>query len=151
MIKIFDRELTLEQVRGFVTAHEKDGEIKLPTEWVLELIQMAKQSENKECVAIAPIFEYNCVQIDGVTLGGCPVCPTCNEPAYEKDECVFCGQKFKMEKDLVEVIRCKQCKHFTDNIGDRNLRDGYCNRKEVGSFCKVKDDGTDYCSYAISK
>lgn len=23
-----------------------------------------------------------------------PFCPRCNEPAYEKDHCVFCGQKY---------------------------------------------------------
>ena len=24
-----------------------------------------------------------------------PLCPYCNEPAYEKDHCVFCNQKYK--------------------------------------------------------
>lgn len=39
-----------------------------------------------------PIFEINCVQIDGVTYSGCPVCPTCKEPTYSLDVCHFCGQ-----------------------------------------------------------
>lgn len=56
-----------------------------------------------------------------------------------------------MKRDLVEIIRCKQCKYFTNNINDSNLRNGYCNRKEAGFFYKVKNDGTDYCSYGISK
>ena len=44
---------------------------------------------------IKTVFEYNCLQIDGATLGGCPICPICEEPAYEKDRCVFCGQRFE--------------------------------------------------------
>lgn len=56
--------------------------------------------------------------------------------------------KSKTIEKYVEVIRCKRCKYFTNNINDNSLRDGYCNRKEVGCFCKVKDDGSDYCSYA---
>lgn len=54
-------------------------------------------------------------------------------------------------KKYIKIIRCKECKHFTNNINDDNLRDGYCNRKEVGCFCKVSDDGSDYCSYAELK
>ena len=40
------------------------------------------------------IFEYNCLQIDGITMGGCPICPLCEEPAYENSHCVFCGVEF---------------------------------------------------------
>ncbi len=25
---------------------------------------------------------------------GCPMCPACGEPLYEKDRCVFCGQRY---------------------------------------------------------
>ena len=36
-----------------------------------------------------------------------PICPSCGEPAYEKDECVFCHQKF---------IWVDKPKEYEDNI-----------------------------------
>ena len=57
----------------------------------MEIYNKAIEDERK---AVFPIFEYNCLQIDG-TAGGCPVCPLCKEPAYETTHCVFCGVKFK--------------------------------------------------------
>jgi len=40
------------------------------------------------------VFEYNCIDVFG-NPSGCPVCPTCKEPAYDDNHCVFCGQVFK--------------------------------------------------------
>lgn len=40
------------------------------------------------------VFEYNCIDVFGNPFG-CPVCPTCRDPAYESDHCVFCGKAFK--------------------------------------------------------
>jgi hypothetical protein len=45
MIEIFGKELTLEQVKGFVIIHEKDGEIRMPSNWVFELIEMAQKDK----------------------------------------------------------------------------------------------------------
>ncbi len=33
-----------------------------------------------------------------------------------------------------EVIRCKDCKHWTNNIGDSKLRDNYCNDEAHGFY-----------------
>lgn len=40
------------------------------------------------------VFEYNCIDVFG-NPSGCQVCPTCREPAYDDNHCVFCGQVFK--------------------------------------------------------
>lgn len=48
------------------------------------------------------------------------------------------------ELETVEIVRCKDCKYYTNNIDDNCLRDGFCCLKEVGLFCKRKAD--DYCS-----
>jgi hypothetical protein len=34
-----------------------------------------------------------------------PFCPYCNEPAYEKDHCVFCGKEYKWVKSKVKDTR----------------------------------------------
>lgn len=44
----------------------------------------------------------------------------------------------------IKIIRCKDCKYYTNNIDDDSLRDGFCCLEEVGDFCKRKTD--DYCS-----
>ena len=33
-----------------------------------------------------------------------------------------------------EIIRCKDCKHWTTNIGDSELRDNYCNEAMHGFY-----------------
>ena len=35
-------------------------------------------------------IEYSCEY--GIVI---PVCPFCNEPAYEEEQCIFCGAKFE--------------------------------------------------------
>jgi hypothetical protein len=42
MITMFGRELTSEQLKGFVEGHAKNDEITMPKEWVLELIDKAE-------------------------------------------------------------------------------------------------------------
>ena len=52
----------------------------------------------------------------------------------------------KIERgELVEVVRCKDCKLYTDNINDDNLRNGYCTRLRHYNFDTRRTD--DYCSY----
>jgi RNA polymerase-binding transcription factor DksA len=54
-MQMFGRELTLEQIRGFVKGNEKDSEIRMPSEWVLELIGKAQEEEKlKERLQISP-------------------------------------------------------------------------------------------------
>ena len=45
-----------------------------------------------------------------------------------------------------EIIRCKDCKHWTNNIGDSKLRDNYCNDEAHGFYYQCSED--DYCSFA---
>lgn len=41
-------------------------------------------------------------------------------------------------------IICGNCKYYSNNIKDDNLRKGYCCRFEVGDFCTMNFN--DYCS-----
>ena len=45
-----------------------------------------------------------------------------------------------------EIIRCKDCKHWTNNIGDSKLKDNYCNDEAHGFYYQCSED--DYCSFA---
>lgn len=53
--------------------------------------------------------EY-CYSNDGFMV--VPFCPSCGEPAYEQDKCVFCGQK------LVWIDKPKQYEDLCVSIGD---------------------------------
>lgn len=48
--------------------------------------------------------------------------------------------------DAEPVVRCKDCKYFTNNIADENLRKNFCDRIQVNCFHPVKEN--DFCSYA---
>ena len=45
-----------------------------------------------------------------------------------------------------EIIYCEDCKHWTNNIGDSELRDNYCNEPVHGFHYRCSGD--DFCSYA---
>ena len=45
-----------------------------------------------------------------------------------------------------EIIYCKDCKHWTNNIGDSELRDNYCNEVAHGFYYRC--NGDDFCSRA---
>lgn len=47
--------------------------------------------------------------------------------------------------DSEPVVRCKDCKYFTNNIADENLRKNFCDRIQINCFHSVKEN--DYCSY----
>lgn len=47
--------------------------------------------------------------------------------------------------DVVSVVRCKDCKYYTNNIHDPNLRDNFCNRVEQNCFDIRSPNG--YCNY----
>lgn len=48
------------------------------------------------------------------------------------------------EMSTVKFVTCKDCKFYSGNINDDDLRDGFCCLKDVRYFCKRKFD--DYCS-----
>lgn len=47
--------------------------------------------------------------------------------------------------DAEPVVHCKDCKYFTNNIADENLRKNFCDRIQVNCFHRVNEN--DYCSY----
>lgn len=51
--------------------------------------------------------------------------------------------------DAKPVVRCKDCKYFTNNIADENLRKNFCDRIQVNCFHPVKEN--DFCSYGARK
>lgn len=48
--------------------------------------------------------------------------------------------------DVLKVVRCKNCKFYTNNIPDGNLKKGYCHRIEQFCFNTMSPD--DFCSKA---
>jgi hypothetical protein len=63
-----------------------------------------------------------------------------------KDTREFCDEIKELPPVQPEIIRCKDCKHWTNNIGDSELRDNYCNEKTHGFYYRCSGD--DYCSFA---
>jgi len=55
--------------------------------------------------------------------------------AIENTECELLAEEWDELTDAIkhvpsaepEIIRCKGCKYWTNNIGDSKLRDNYCN------------------------
>ena len=56
------------------------------------------------------------------------------------------GNSEHLPSAQLEIIRCKDCKHWTNNIGDYKLRDNYCNEEAHGNYYQCSED--DYCSFA---
>lgn len=51
--------------------------------------------------------------------------------------------------DVQEVVRCKDCKMYTDNIDDPNLRKGFCDR--IAWQCYDRRNPDDFCNYGVRK
>ena len=70
--------------------------------------------------------------------------------------CVICGYKAENKADLVNVVRCKDCKHFKplsdDTWINQNREDGICyalvNYHDSERYCVQPDH---YCSYGERK
>jgi len=52
-------------------------------------------------------------------------------------------------EDAPGIIRCRDCKHWTNNIRDSDLRENYCDEKMHGFSYQC--NGDDYCSRAERK
>ena len=78
-------------------------------------------------------------------------CPYCNEFAYEKDHCVFCGKKYKLtdgereEKQGFGVLR-KMIEEATKNLVDDCGDCDHCHKQIEGEWryheCVSSYDGT---------
>lgn len=55
------------------------------------------------------------------------------------EDCEF----FKNKADFVEVVRCKDCKHWRTEHG------GFC--EASNALCEVNNANTDFCSYGERK
>lgn len=74
-------------------------------------------------------------------------CKYINICKYQSAWCKSNTVAIKCEHNPAPVVHCKNCKYYTDNINDPNLRKGFCNRVEMNCFDKRLPD--DYCSYGI--
>ena len=74
-------------------------------------------------------------------------CVCCGSQIPEgRQYCVICGYKVgKTKPDLVEVVRCKDCKHWGD------IAFGFICRKFSGIDTKICMGTDQYCSYGERK
>ena len=80
-------------------------------------------------------------------IDGCDTCVICGRDIPEgRQVCVICGYKADKKKpDLVEVVRCKDCKHWGGVIF------GYICRRFSGTYIRNETKENDYCSYGELK
>lgn len=86
-------------------------------------------------------------------MGNVEHCVCCGREIPEgRQYCVICGKVTAEKKDLVEVVRCKDCKHFTPKEKLNPIK--YINPLEADGLCENSDkyiDSDDYCSYGVRK
>lgn len=58
-----------------------------------------------------------------------------------------CCDHFKPTADVVEVVRCKDCKHHPDNGGECDRSITHTSRDYVCEVNTYRYIGLDYCSY----
>lgn len=69
-------------------------------------------------------------------------CVCCGSVIPEGSQyCYICGHKAGKKLDLVEVVRCKDCKHWGD------IAYGFICRKFSGIDTKICMGSEQYCSY----
>ena len=83
----------------------------------------------------------------GETCGDCihaKVCKEVNGSWFSPNNIAYC-RLFKNKADFVEVVRCKDCKHYL-------LPQGFCNhdRHEYQTMAVPQEDN-DFCSYGERK
>ena len=65
--------------------------------------------------------------------GKFPFCPYCHEFAYEKDHCVFCGQKYKWRegrpKDREYTVVQTTNNHISITKGERMVYHAQCTKR----------------------
>ena len=72
------------------------------------------------------------------------ICNVISSPnsQYEENAEKWCPN-FKNKADFVEVVRCKDCKHW------RTEHDGFCGASYA--LCEINNANNDYCSYGERK
>ena len=88
---------------------------------------------------------YDCIH--------CDVCSGIGACSYHCSDVSKC-KHFKNKADFVEVVRCKNCKHFTKR-GEEFLNNdifGICEKSRTGFFDDGEEVyGNDFCSYGERK
>lgn len=97
-----------------------------------------------------------CVSLIDGHIENAEHCVCCGKMIPEGSQyCIVCGYKAKQEPkiDLVNVVRCKDCKHW-DKQGFDPLFDvdfGNCKRGHLEKEFYSQTDETDFCSYGERK
>lgn len=80
-------------------------------------------------------------------IDGSDRCAICGRDIPEgRQVCVICGYKVEKKKaDLVEVVRCKDCKYWGGVVF------GYVCRRFSGTYIRNETKENDYCSYGERK
>lgn len=74
----------------------------------------------------------------------CDVCKCADEVEYKDFETMKADcPHFKNKADFVEVVRCRDCKHW------RTEHCGFC--EASNALCEVNNANTDFCSYGERK
>lgn len=143
---------TLKVVDKLCCCDEKTkNELHSEQKEIIQYISEAQQAfkENRELKKLLETAIRDFQRVTKMCVGiQCDSCPhnylrDCCEWQY-KDEAMKL-LKGEALQEFQPVVRCKNCKYYTDNINDPNLRKGFCNRIEMNCFDKRLPD--DYCSY----
>ena len=78
----------------------------------------------------------------------CLKCMWCDQAAFSHAEALYNAGYRKQSENTVEVVRCKDCKHYKPQTQSKwwDNKTKYCCR---GTTVKVKDN--DFCSYGEPK
>lgn len=77
-------------------------------------------------------------------IDGSNTCVICGRDIPEGSQvCVICGKT--EPRDMVEVVRCKDCKHWG------GVTFGYICRRFSGTYIRNETRETDFCSYGERK
>lgn len=67
-----------------------------------------------------------------------PFCPHCDEPAYEKKKCVFCGKKYKWAKPEIKSAEYTFGDYTVVQAMNNHITVYKDGRMALHSSCKVK-------------
>lgn len=111
----------------------------------IKIIRKSSDTFRIECEGCDAIFEYGFNNLENFAIR----CPCCN---YWNDHRMRIKTPVKSEDmDMVEVVRCMDCKHFRDGGADGQYCDYHTGN--AGDYCDYACwvAKNDYCSYGERK